>query len=196
MEKMNKPYRECYLLSDPSHVYDLTGWDAQNRVYELRNDAGQVVKVKYWEFCPISSAHEDLIEAGDDGKLYTVQQLVESTGTLKWKRPAWADEGLSEATGATASATRPEVATTPRKPKESQAKGHGEAAAGSEAKERVRELLAGASDRNQMAIVAGAILGEDPHELMMKYNHLDNGRYRMTLGNRMVGVLKKQGPTS
>lgn len=188
METMAKPYVECYMFDDPLNVYDLTGYDPTNKLYRLENDHGRKRFVRYFEFCPISAAGQEEIEAGDDGRIYTVQQLVDAGGDLKWVRPVWAQEGPEGARPCTAEAKRPEVAAKVEKPKESQAKAQGE---GAEVKEHVRELLAGATDRQQMAVVASQILGEDAHDLVMKYAHLDNGRYRMTLGNRMVGILKK-----
>ena len=188
METMPKPYTECYIFDDPTNVYDLTGWDPVNKLYRLENDQGRKRFMRYHEFCPISAAHDEEIEAGDDGRIYTVQQLVDAGGDLKWVRPRWAHEGPSEARPCTHEARRPEVAPQVRKPKESQAKGHDEAAG---VKERVRELLAGATDRQGIAQVAAKILGEKAEDLVSKYAHLDNGRFRMTLGNRMVGVLKK-----
>ncbi len=188
METLPKPYTECYVFDDPRNVYDLTGWNPTEKLYRLENDHGRKRYLRYFEFCPIAAAHDELLEAGDDGKIYTVQQLVDAKGHLAWKRPTWAEEGSEGPAVRVSMAERPEVAATPRKPKESQAKGHDEA---SDAKGQVRELLAGLTDRLELAKAASEILGEDPETLMAKYQHLDNGRYRMTLGNRMVGVLNK-----
>lgn len=45
----------------------------------------------------------------------------------------------------------------------------------------------------QMFETAATYLGEDLDELIAKYAHLDNGRKRMTLGNRMRAKFKKEG---
>lgn len=46
---------------------------------------------------------------------------------------------------------------------------------------------------DQMFETAANYLGEDLEELQAKYAHLDNGRKRMTLGNRMRAKFKKEG---
>lgn len=41
--------------------------------------------------------------------------------------------------------------------------------------------------------IAADRLGEKPESLRQKYSHLDNGRQRMVLGNRMRATMKKEG---
>jgi len=214
-EILNKPYTECYVFTDPQKVYDLVAWDKETKLYRLHADDGTKKFLRYYEFCPISQAGEELIEAGDDGKLHTVKELVDSQGHLKWKRPVWADNEDQEAIKInpwasdeaqraasrvlrTASDGPGADSRTPRpKAKGRPADGHGgapvEQGLAGEAKAKVRELLAGCESREQVAQVGMVYLGEDAGALLSKYMHLDNGRFRMTIGNRMVGLYKKMG---
>lgn len=67
------------------------------------------------------------------------------------------------------------------------------AAAGSrDVGDEVAELLRPLT-LDQMFETAAAYLGEDLQELKDKYQHLDNGRKRMVLGNRMRAKYKKEG---
>lgn len=194
MDTFPKPHQECYVFDDPSCVYDLTGWNPDEKLYRLENDQGKKRYLRYFEFCPVSSAGQEEIEAGDDGKLYTVQQLVDSEGKLCWKRPAWA---VSEAEGAPVDAPSASGPAPAPKAKERQAKAQREpiqdSGTGAEAKARVRELLEPCKTREDVANVGHIYLGEDAGELLNKYMHLDNGRFRMTIGNRMVGLYKRNG---
>jgi hypothetical protein len=214
-ENLNKPHTECYVFDDPTRVYDLIAWNKEEKLYRLEADNGTKKFLRYFEFCPISSANNELLEAGDNGKIYTVQQLVDAEGHLAWKRPAWAENEEGEAIVCnpwssdeakraasrplvtTAEAGGPEARTAPPKPKKSQAKTQGGATAdpglADEAKTAVREMLAGCDGRETIAILAGGHLGESPESLLHKYEHLDNGRFRMTIGNRLVGLYKKNG---
>lgn len=205
MEKLFKPYTECYVFDDPTKVWDLVAWDPQNKLYRLEDGAGGKKFLRYFEFCPISQANEELLEAGDDGNLHTVQELVDSQGHLKWKRPSWAtdpdDQPLSEPSGARPRGAGPDVPGQRPEPKGEAPDGlRGPARpkrpvgpSGDEAKDKVRELLAGCQTREEIAGVGQVYLGEDAGILLSKYMHLDNGRFRMTIGNRMVGVYKKNG---
>ena len=214
-EPLNRPFTECYVFTDPTKVYDLVAWDRENKLYRLEADDGSKCYLRYFEFCPISQAGEELLEAGDDGRVYTVQQLVDAQGHLTWKRPVWAGEeenhsivdnpwssdearrGASEALRATASGPGLDVRTPRPKAKGRQAKGHDGPAADSglaaEAKAKVRGLLDPCNSREEIANVGMIYLGEDAGGLLSKYMHLDNGRFRMTIGNRMVGIYKKMG---
>lgn len=190
MDSLTKPYRECCLHRDPKHVYDLTGWDPEHKLYRLENDLGQKVFVRCHEFTPISASDEELMAANPEGKIevVTVEQLMEED--LTWVPPEWVNSPSS--TEAPPLASEPPAAlrpSEPRKAKESQAKGQGDP---SEAKAKVRELLAGCEGREQIAGAAAEILDETVMSLIEKYKHLDNGRFRMTIGNRMVGKLKKE----
>lgn len=53
--------------------------------------------------------------------------------------------------------------------------------------DQVAAMLAAAKDRPALAKIACEYLGlkETPDDIIKKYAHLDNGRFRMTLGNRM-----------
>jgi hypothetical protein len=199
MDRLTKPYRECCLHSNPTHVYDLTGWDAQNKLYRLENDHGHKVFVRSHEFTLISNAGEDLIRATeqgeivkDDVKTITIEDLM--AGGFTAQPIDGQDIGIPdrvferEATGAQTSATRPEVRPTRRESKGGASDAAPEAV---EAKATVRRLLADCQTREEIAGVAQPILLESVEYLIGKYAHLDNGRFRMTIGNRMVGVLKK-----
>lgn len=198
MDQLTKPYRECCLHKDPSRIYDLTGWDAEKKLYRLENDLKERVYVRSHEFTLISSFNEDLLRATeqgtieiDDVKIITVEDLMAGgydVVPIDGQDIGIPDQGQREARPCTREATRPDARTHGQKPKDGQAKSAPEA---SEAKLRVRELLAGAEGREQLASVASELLDETPEALIAKYAHLDNGRFRMTLGNRMVGVLKK-----
>lgn len=194
IQELNKPYTECYVFDDPTRVYDLVGWNPDEKLYKLVSDDGRKRYLRYFEFCPISSAHNEEIEAGDDGKIYTVQQLVDAQGRLAWKRPTWADAGAEAARPCASGSTGPDLRAQGRKAKDRPAKAHDEAmASGDEAKDAARALLHGLNNREELAKAAGKVLGETPESLVEKYAHLDNGRFRMTLGNRIVGIFKKQG---
>ncbi len=56
----------------------------------------------------------------------------------------------------------------------------------------VADLLRGLT-MEEMFTVAAKYLGFYEEELVAKYAHLDNGRKRMTLGNRMRAKFKKEG---
>lgn len=186
MDNFPKPYRECCLHSDPRRVYDLTGWDPDNKLYRLQNDDGRKVLVKCSEFTPLSSCHEDLIEAKEDGKLHPVSDLIEGVVTLSLREEP--QEGHPLARPCTVDGPRPDVPARVPRPNKSQAKATGEACPH---REQVRRLLADCHTREEIANRASGLLGEAPHELIGKYLHLDNGRFRMTIGNRLVGVFKK-----
>ena len=214
-ETLPLPHTECYVFTDPQKVFDLVAWDRETKLYRLVSDDGTKRYLRYFEFCPISQAGEELIEAGDDGKLYTVQQLVDSQGHLAWKRPAWAENEAAsavihnpwssddarraarEALRDTASEPGASAPAPKRKAKGRPADAQGgapvEPGLAGEAKAKVRELLAGCETREQVAQVGMVYLGEDAGALLSKYLHLDNGRFRMTIGNRMVGLYKKMG---
>lgn len=185
MDNFPKPYRECCLHSDPRRVYDLTGWNPTEKLYRLRNDEGHTVFVRCNEFTPLSSCHEELIEAGPDGRLHPVSDLIEGVISLSLREEP--QEGHPLPSGATLDGPRPDVPGPVPKARKSQPKATGDAAG---AKERVRSMLAEASTREQIAGMAAEVLGEDSGCLISKYAHLDNGRFRMVLGNRMVGRLK------
>lgn len=200
MDTFNKPYRECCLHSDPTHVYDLVGWDPANKLYRLENDLGQKVFVRSHEFTLISAAHEDLLMATEQGlvvpedvKIVTVEDLMAGGWLaipLETQSMGIPGEGPSEPRPCASASTRPEARTTPPK-----AKGTPRAASpdATGAKGRVRELLANAKSREEIAEIAQPVLLESVEYLIGKYKHLDNGRFRMTIGNRMVGVFKKTG---
>lgn len=197
MDHFLKPYRECCLHSDPKHVYDLKGWDSVSKLYRLENDLNQKVFVRQHEFTLLSFAGEDLLEI-QDGRIISVQELIDGENMVvvpAHERVIAPLEGPSEPRPCTAKAQGPDVAAKVRKPKESQAKAQGEPVAtdgrGEEAKAKVRQMLEGVTDREKLAEIAQPILLECVSYLTAKYAHLDNGRYKMTLGNRMVGVLKK-----
>jgi len=59
-----------------------------------------------------------------------------------------------------------------------------------EARAKVRELLSGATSREEIAKLAAEPLGTPAEALVEKYAHLDNGRFRMVLGNRLASVFK------
>jgi len=200
MDTFSKPYRECCLHKDPGHVYDLRGWDPTTKLYRLENDLGQKAFVRSHEFTLISAAHEDLLMATEQGSIVrdeiftiTVEDLMAGGWTavpLETQDIGIPGEGPREALGAAPADTRPEARAKRERPRATPAD---PTADPSGAKLKVRELLADAKTREEIAGVAQPILLESVEYLMGKYHHLDNGRFRMTIGNRMVGVLKKLG---
>jgi len=200
MDTFSKPYRECCLHKDPGHVYDLKGWDPTTKLYRLENDLGQKAFVKSHEFTLISAAGEDLLMAteqgsivSDDIKVITVEDLMAGGWTavpLETQDLGIPGDVPSEALGAAPAATRPAAPAKREKPR---ATPSDPPADPSGAKLKVRELLADAKTREEIAGIAQPVLLESVEYLIGKYAHLDNGRFRMTIGNRMVGVLKKLG---
>lgn len=174
MERL--PKRECHVFNRPG-IWDLIGFDRDTKKYTLRNDSKESIEVLHNEFVPVSLAGEDLVIASEDGRILPTTEALEQ-GILIALPEAESGPSLNEprATGA-------------KPPKARRAQGAATEAAG-EARAKVREALAGATSREEIAKVAAGILKEDAGALIEKYAHLDNGRFRMVLGNRMVGALK------
>jgi len=59
--------------------------------------------------------------------------------------------------------------------------------------DEVAVLLRACTTLDDVFTLAASKLGETEDELRAKYEHLDNGRKRMTLGNRLRGYFKKGG---
>jgi hypothetical protein len=59
--------------------------------------------------------------------------------------------------------------------------------------DEVAKLLRECKDLDAVFKLAAKHLGETVAQLKQKYDHLDNGRKRMTLGNRLRGHFKKGG---
>jgi len=177
MEKLTK--RECYLFSDPGRIYDLIGWDAATKQYRLQNDDGRIVDVSQNEFVPVSLAGEDLVLASDTGEMVPASEAMERGLAIALPEPSVGPSSHSPAT----------TANKPRRPSKTKDKSAEAQGAAVEARSRVRELLAGKS-RDEMAEAAAGILGVSTEDLITKYAHLDNGRFRMVLGNRIAGVFQ------
>lgn len=171
------PKRECYVFARPAEIWDLVGWDRETKKYHLRNDAGESIDVFHSEFVPVSLANEDLVLASDDGRILPASEALGGDIAIAPRRPP--DGPSLHAPGTTGEKPR-----TARRAKE-----HGTGAT-DEARAKVRELLSGAKTREEIAGVAADLLGISAGDLVAKYAHLDNGRFRMVLGNRMVGMLK------
>lgn len=167
------PKRECYLFRDPETIYDLIGWDRETKKYHLRNDRGESVDVFHSEFVPVSLAGEDLVLASETGEIVAASEAMERKLTIA--RTA-VPVGLPshESRG-----ERPKARTSPKSREEA-----------TETRSRVRSMLEPCKTREEIAGVAAGVLGGSAETLIAKYAHLDNGRFRMVLGNRMVGTLK------
>jgi len=184
--------RECYLHSDASCVYDVISWDPSTKLYRLRNDAGVTIDVDHTRFTLISDASEPLLEPTANGDIVSVANLHEQGIEFEFTSsrealggpPSHAPGDRATRTGATASGSRRPSGGAPAKA------GSPEAEA---AKAKVKELLSGCTSREELAAVAEPVLGEPAAELVEKYSHLDNGRFRMTIGNRMRGILSRGG---
>lgn len=171
MERL--PKRECYVFSQPNRIFDLIGWDRETKKYRLRDDAGNTLDIFHNEFVPVSLAHEDLVVASETGEIVPATEALERGLTIAQpEAPGGPPSHAEPRTRAKGRASR----TNPESANETRAK--------------VREMLLPCKTREEIAGVASGILGVSAEELVAKYAHLDNGRFRMTLGNRMVGTLK------
>lgn len=182
LERLPMFPRECCLHKDPTTVYDCVAWNSEEKKYKLKNDAGMVEWVGSNEFTPISEMREGLLAFNDEGRIITVtdEGRVYLTEASSSHAERSAGLGLDRA-----SAPRRGTTKALRDPKPS-------SEASERAKAEVKNLLEGRVDRLELATVAGGVTGDDPNELVEKYQHLDNGRFRMTLGNKMRGVLAKR----
>lgn len=176
MERL--PKRECYVYSDPSVIWDLIGWDKETRKYRLRNDSGEYLDVFHNEFVPVSLASEDLVVANETGQIVpAIEALEQGLSIAITKAPDGPPLNDDKQQGPKA-----------KGPRKSEAKPREEAEA---ARAKVRDLLASCKTREEIASAAEGVLGVSAPELIAKYAHLDNGRFRMVLGNRMVGTISK-----
>lgn len=172
--------REVYLHSDPTRVYDCVSWDANTRKYTLISDTGLRLEVLSDEFTPVSMAGEELIQFTNDGKQITVQDLVDDNASFSvFHGPSSHDQ--------------PTTASGPRKGRKPRGGGTGATdEAKAQAKAQVAEMLGSCgNDRDEMAKIAGEVTGDHGPDLVLKYKHLDNGRFRMVLGNKMRSWLLK-----
>lgn len=60
--------------------------------------------------------------------------------------------------------------------------------------DEVAQMLRGLDIADIAGVLANAIDG-DKHEIMQRYEHLNNGQQRMVIGNRLRKVIKEQGLT-
>lgn len=176
MQHFNKPYYECLLLTEPQKIYDLLAWDDANKKYLLKNDDEKEVWVEHHEFIPFSFRFREYCEAGPDGQIMTVAEAMDKHLDIKVQKPAPSSQVPHSPGPAKQSAPRTK---TPVVPKDT-----------GPAREKVRELLAPCKTREDIAAVAGPHLKEEVDALIAKYAHLDNGRFRMVIGNRLVSLFK------
>jgi hypothetical protein len=177
MQFFSKPYNECCLLSDPQKIYDLVGWDATTRKYLLRDDDRVEVNVEHYEFIPLHQKFTELVEADSDGRLITVAEALESGEAIRIPTPSLPEFATPSKGFKKLSASSPAKPKAP--PKDT-----------GPAREKVRELFAPCKTREEIAEVASSVLSVPAADLIEKYTHLDNGRFRMVLGNRMVSSFK------
>lgn len=171
--------REVYLHSDPANTYDCINWDPKTRLYCLRGPGGEV-RAESHEFTPVSLAHEELLQYTANGQLITVADQCETGAGFAFIR-----ERPTERSAGTA---QPDPRPRARAASGGPAEGHDEARA------QAQQLLAGADGRGELAERASGVLGESAQTLIEKYAHLDNGRFRMVLGNRLTSKIR-QGET-
>ena len=167
--------REVCLLSDLQHVYEIIDWDKNTKLWSLKNDLGATISVFHNEFVPLSEADEELVKAMPDGRLVTVSEMIEKN--LKWERPAFLS-GKPAPSPEGPQAVKP--APSPERVAVDQ----------DEAKVKVSELLAPCDSREAVAEAAAGYLGSSTAALLEKYHHLDNGRFRMVIGNRLRSIFK------
>ncbi|KGO33153.1 hypothetical protein JT06_16150 [Desulfobulbus sp. Tol-SR] len=174
MDKLTK--RECHVFNQPG-IWDLIGWDSKTRQYQLRNDEGETILVFHNEFVPVSLAGEDLVMASEDGRILPTTEAIENKIEIALGKASEAPPLY-------------EPKATGEKPQKARkAKGDATETA-DEARAKVRELLSGATSREEIAKLAAEPLGTPAEALVEKYAHLDNGRFRMVLGNRLASVFK------
>ena len=168
------PREVCY-HSDPSQVYETIAWSAKDKLYTLINDAGEKYLAGPDEFTILSSCREPLIKSDGKGGFIVDESITNSVEK--------AVQGEKKKAGRGERPLRRRASLLVEKA----VQGGQE-----EAKTAVREALSLCEGREDVAKVAGKMLGEDWQDLMKKYESQDNGRFRMILGNRMRGHLKKQ----
>lgn len=171
--------RECCLHADPGHVYILTAWETP--FYVLTNDRGDVARCLAHEFTPISELGEDYLEATEDGRIEIIKDFMEILDSHSLP------EIVKAVAGPPSRVRSPRGAGTGQA---SKAKG-GTTEAQSEAKARVTALLECCNSREDIADIGACFLGDSAGNLLKKYEHLDNGRFRMVIGNRLRGLFLK-----
>lgn len=170
------PKRECHVFNRPG-IWDLVGWDNRTRQYQLRNDDGETILVFHNEFVPVSMAGEDLVMASEDGRILPTTEAIENKIEIALGKASEAPPLY-------------EPRTTTKRPGAPRRSEGAAPETADEARAKVRELLAGATSREEIAKIAAEPLGIPAEGLIEKYAHLDNGRFRMVLGNRLVSVFK------
>jgi hypothetical protein len=172
----------CVLLDDPCTNFVLTGWDQNSKLYTLKNSAGRIATVSHDKFVPIDDLCADFLTATPDGRIEIIQALPDTILPPHiLARPSLASQPAS----------RPHLRTRP-------APCHGDTApafsdpSADPVKARVRALLPAGLERADIADASATFLNISPADLLTKYAHLDNGRFRMVIGNRLTATFKKE----
>lgn len=187
--------RECFLHNDPRFVYDCVGWQREDGKYRLKGPNG-IVLANHDEFTPISASHEELLQYTADGKMVTVKEQCETGAGF-----SFVTAGRVHSLGGQPSHAQGHAASGPHRPPSGSGRASGAARSGQSAsrpaaavvdavKKTIAEMLGSCNgDRNEMAKIASEVTGDHGPDLVLKYAHLDNGRFRMTLGNKMRSIM-------
>jgi hypothetical protein len=155
----------------------LAGWNPDSKLYTLKNADGRVVSVAHDKFVPIDDLCADFLSATPDGR-------IEITKTLQ-------DDFLPPHLARLSLASHPAQRPNPR-PCPASCSGGTASASSDPPKARVRTLLPAGLERADIADIAAPFLSCSPANILDKYAHLDNGRFRMVVGNKLTALFKKE----
>lgn len=155
-------------VAETNTIVNCIGWDPE-KGYRMRGDDKKIFYLKTNEFTLLSGKNEPLWQSDADGNI-TPEREAAMIAVVQTVRPQ-SGTGRSPRSG---SGSRRSGRLDPERKRE--------------AAERVNAIFDGVKGRENIAEAGAPHLDTTPAELLAQYEHLDNGRFSMTVRNRMRSI--------